>query len=149
MSLQPEEDSLLADVRVKDHATTLTTSATSLEDKPGPSTTTLQQQMVAASVDTADTCRIRSLAAGQVDRVVTAALPEGMHLSRDARLALHKAATMTVLYIGCLANEARTERQKGKRRSTLTGQDVRDALGAAGMEHLLPLMCTQTKRGRE
>ncbi|RNF04779.1 hypothetical protein TraAM80_04904 [Trypanosoma rangeli] len=40
------------------------------------------------SLSTATTLKVRSLAAGQVDRIVSAALPDGMLLSKDARTAL-------------------------------------------------------------
>lgn len=82
----------------------------------------------------------RGLAVGQVDRVVTASLPEGMHVSRDAKVALQKVATITLLYLACLADNERTQKLNGKQRSTLSVQDVRDALVAAGMGHLVPMM---------
>ncbi|CCW62838.1 unnamed protein product [Phytomonas sp. EM1] len=89
------------------------------------------------------------LAIGQVMRAVTSALPEGMHLSREARVAFQKVATTALLYIACLADDARSSRTKGKKRKTLTVQDVRDALEAAGLAHLIPLMHTTVKRNRE
>ncbi|EPY15920.1 hypothetical protein STCU_11675 [Strigomonas culicis] len=88
----------------------------------------------------------RSLAAGQVDRVVVRALPDGMHVARDARVALQKAATISLLYLTCLAEEERA--QSGKRRSTLTPADLRAGLEAAGMASLLAQMRTNTKRDR-
>lgn len=90
----------------------------------------------------------RGLAAGQVDRIVMSALPEGMHMSRDARIAFQKAATITMLYLACIADDERTQKLKGKKRSTLSVQDMRDALVAAGMGHLLPMMHWGSKRAR-
>jgi histone H3/H4 len=91
--------------------------------------------------------KARSLAAGQVNRVVDGAVPEGMSVSRDARIALQKCATISLLYLACLANAER--RAAGSSRTTLNVQDIRAALEAAGMTHLLPLMATAAKRSRD
>lgn len=90
-----------------------------------------------------------SLAAGQVDRVVLSALPDGMHLSRDARVACQKVATVSLFYLACLADDERTQKLKGRKRATLSSLDLRDAMGAAGFGHLVPLMRTLNKRSRE
>ncbi|AYU81744.1 hypothetical protein conserved [Leishmania donovani] len=91
--------------------------------------------------------KARSLAAGQVNRVVHGALPEGMSVSRDARVALQKSATISVLYLACLGDASR--KATGSTRTTLNVQDIRGAMKAAGMAHLLPLMSTAAKRGRD
>lgn len=49
--------------------------------------------------------KARSLAAGLVDRIVAAAVPAGMHVARDARIAMQKAATISLLYLSCLADD--------------------------------------------
>nr|CCD12434.1 unnamed protein product [Trypanosoma congolense IL3000] len=91
--------------------------------------------------------RARSLAAGQVDRIVTAALPDGMHIARDARIAMQKAATVSLLYLSCLADDER--RRETRRRVTLTANDIKVALKAGGMGHLAAQLGTgQVKRGR-
>ena len=74
------------------------------------------------------------LAVGQVDRVVKAALPEGAHISKDARVAMHKAATIFLLMISALAEEEKSHQTK--RKATLSGQDIQRAFQAAGFEHL-------------
>ncbi|GET91527.1 hypothetical protein, conserved [Leishmania tarentolae] len=91
--------------------------------------------------------KARSLAAGQVNRVVQEALPEGISVSRDARIALQKCATISVLYLACLGDASR--KSTGSTRTTLNVQDIRGAIEAAGMAYLLPLMSTATKRGRD
>ncbi|KAG8343093.1 hypothetical protein ERJ75_001828400 [Trypanosoma vivax] len=101
-----------------------------------------QQQSSAA-----DTGRTRPLAAGQVNRAVSAVLPEGMYVSRDARIALQKAATVAVFYLACLAEDERS--RESKRRVTLSSNDIKAALKAGGMGHLLPLLSGgQMKRVR-
>ncbi|KAH9578892.1 hypothetical protein LSM04_007188 [Trypanosoma melophagium] len=91
--------------------------------------------------------KVRSLAAGQVDRVVAAAMPNGMHLSRDARVALQKSAAVFLMYIACLAEESRS--RVNVKRVTLSSQDIRTALTDAGMSHLVPLLSTgNLKRAR-
>ncbi|ESL05531.1 hypothetical protein TRSC58_06817 [Trypanosoma rangeli SC58] len=92
------------------------------------------------SLAAATTLRVRSLAAGQVDRTVSAALPDGMLLSKDARIALQKAATLFLLYLSCLAEDERS--RDATKRVTLSAQDIRLALKAAGMAHLIPLLST-------
>ncbi|KPI90772.1 hypothetical protein ABL78_0005 [Leptomonas seymouri] len=91
--------------------------------------------------------KARSLAAGQVNRIVDGALPEGMSVSRDARIALQKCATISLLYLASLADAER--KAVGSSRTTLNVQDVRAALAAAGMAHLLPLMTAAPKRSRD
>ncbi|RNF04780.1 hypothetical protein TraAM80_04905 [Trypanosoma rangeli] len=92
------------------------------------------------SLSTATTLKVRSLAAGQVDRIVSAALPDGMLLSKDARTALQKAATLFLFYLSCLAEDERS--RDATKRVTLSAQDIRSALKAAGMAHLIPLLST-------
>ncbi|CBZ29579.1 conserved hypothetical protein [Leishmania mexicana MHOM/GT/2001/U1103] len=99
------------------------------------------------SAGTGASVKARSLAAGQVNRVVHGALPEGISLSRDARIALQKCATISVLYLACLGDASR--KATGSARTTLNVQDIRGAMEAAGMAHLLPLMSTAAKRGRD
>lgn len=103
------------------------------------------EPVVAAEV--APLPKARSLAAGQVNRVVEEALPDGVHVSRDARVALQKAGTITLLYLACLAEEERKRGRKGG--ATMTVQDVHGAMEAAGFAHLIPLVRTSTKRTRE
>lgn len=91
--------------------------------------------------------KARSLAAGQVNRIIDGALPDGMSVSRDARIALHKCATISLLYLACLADAER--KAAGSSRTTLNVYDIRAALEAAGMAHLLPLMTTSAKRSRD
>ncbi|KPA84748.1 hypothetical protein ABB37_01242 [Leptomonas pyrrhocoris] len=93
------------------------------------------------------TVKARSLAAGQVNRIVEDALPEGISVSRDARVALQKCATISLLYLACLADAER--KAAGSSRTTLNVQDIRAALEAAGMAHLVPLMTTAPKRSRD
>ncbi|KAG5470591.1 hypothetical protein LSCM1_01836 [Leishmania martiniquensis] len=90
--------------------------------------------------------KARSLAAGQVNRIVDEALPEGISASRDARIALHKCATIALVYLACLGDANR--KAAGSARTTLNVQDIRGAMEAAGMAHLMPLMTTLPKRGR-
>ncbi|KEG14857.1 hypothetical protein DQ04_00281200 [Trypanosoma grayi] len=93
------------------------------------------------------TSKMRSLAAGQVDRAVAAALPNGMHVSKDARIAFQKAATVFLMYLSCLADDERSG--ESKKRVTLCAQDIKGALKAAGMGHLVPLLSIgHMKRGR-
>eukprot|EP00796_Vickermania_ingenoplastis_P013237 gene13237-9083_t len=95
----------------------------------------------------------RTLAPAQVDRIVKAALPDGMLLSREAKVALQKAAAITVLYLGCMAaaeRDAPSVKKKG--RTTLLPVDIAEGLEAAGFAHLLPQMTTLSaspKRGRD
>lgn len=91
--------------------------------------------------------KARSLAAGQVNRIIDGALPEGMSISRDARIALQKCATISLLYLACLADAER--KAAGSSRTTLNVQDIRSGMEAAGMKHLLPLMSTAAKRARD
>lgn len=100
-----------------------------------------------SSSASATASKTRSLAAGQVNRVVDAALPAGMSVSRDARIALQKCATISVLYLACLADAER--KSGGSSRTTLNVQDIRAALEAAGMAHVVPLMTTAAKRSRD
>ncbi|CBH18571.1 hypothetical protein, conserved [Trypanosoma brucei gambiense DAL972] len=91
--------------------------------------------------------KARSLAAGQVDRIVAAAVPAGMHVARDARIAMQKAATISLLYLSCLADDEHS--RESRRRVTLSANDIKTALKAGGMGHLVPLLPTgQVKRGR-
>ncbi|ORC88289.1 uncharacterized protein TM35_000171610 [Trypanosoma theileri] len=91
--------------------------------------------------------KVRSLAAGQVDRVVASALPNGMHISKDARVALQKSAAVFLMYIACLAEDSRS--RVNVKRVTLSSQDIRTALVDAGMSHLVPLLSTgNLKRAR-
>ena len=87
---------------------------------------------------------IDPLAVGQVDRVVKAALPTGMHVAKDARVAMHKAATICLLMISALAEEEKSHQTK--RKATLTGQDIQRAFQAAGFGHLAQELIL--KRGR-
>ncbi|RNF25098.1 uncharacterized protein Tco025E_02331 [Trypanosoma conorhini] len=96
---------------------------------------------------TAATLKVRSLASGQVDRTVSAALPDGMLLSKDARVAFQKAASLFLLYLSCLAEDERS--REAKKRVTLSAQDIKLALKAAGMAHLLPLLSTGTHMKRQ
>ncbi|KAG5496249.1 hypothetical protein JKF63_02550 [Porcisia hertigi] len=91
--------------------------------------------------------KVRSLAAGQVNRIVDGVLAEGISVSRDARIALQKCATISVLYLACLGDASR--KATGSARTTLSVQDIRGALEAAGMSHLLPLMSMAVKRRRD
>ncbi|AIO01082.1 hypothetical protein LPMP_321970 [Leishmania panamensis] len=91
--------------------------------------------------------KARSLAAGQVNRIVDGALPEGISVSRDARIALQKCATISFFYLACLGDSSR--KATGSTRTTLNVQDIRGAMEAAGMAHLLPLMSMAAKRGRD
>ncbi|KAK7199791.1 hypothetical protein NESM_000026000 [Novymonas esmeraldas] len=91
--------------------------------------------------------KARSLAAGQVNRLVDGALPAGMSVSRDARIALQKCATVALFYLACLADAER--KAAGSSRTTLNVQDIRGAMEAAGLAHLVPLLSTAAKRGRD
>ncbi|KAG5470173.1 hypothetical protein LSCM4_02867 [Leishmania orientalis] len=95
----------------------------------------------------APSVKVRSLAAGQVNRIVDGALPEGISVSRDARIALQKCATISLFYLACLGDANR--KASGSARTTLNVQDIRGAMEAAGMAHLLPLMSTAPKRLRD
>ncbi|XP_013420326.1 DNA polymerase epsilon subunit 3-like [Lingula anatina] len=59
-----------------------------------------------------------------VTRIIKDALPEGVNISKDARLAISKAASVFVLYTTSCANNFA---MKAKRK-TLTGQDVISAM---------------------
>lgn len=91
--------------------------------------------------------RTHVLASGQVDRVVSGSITDGLHLSREARIAFQKVGTIAVLYLTCLANENRL--RTGKKRATLSVQDITEALTSAGMSHLIASMHTRSKRARE
>lgn len=114
-----------------------------------------------------------ALAAGQVDKCIRVALQEAsaqgsrreahpveddaepqhahpasqFHISKEAKLALHKAATMTVLMLSTLAEEERVSggptkkgnKSKAKKvtRTTLTADDVSAGAVAGGIEDLL------------
>jgi hypothetical protein len=84
------------------------------------------------------------LAMGQVDRAVKAALPTGLHISKDARVAMHKAATMFLLLISTLVEDEKS--RQPKRKATLSGVDIQRALNAAGFDRLASDLTL--KRGR-
>ncbi|KAF8279570.1 hypothetical protein TcG_00163 [Trypanosoma cruzi] len=105
-----------------------------------PTTPDTMKDFPATIPVTATAMKVRSLAAGQVDRTVSAALPDGMHVSKDARIAFQKAATLFLFYLSCLAEDERS--REGRKRVTLSAHDIKSALKAAGMSHLLPLLGT-------
>lgn len=107
---------------------------------------------------------LHGLALTQVDRIVKAVLPESMTLSKDARVALQKIATVTVLYLGAMAaaerdappqaalhnEEGRGIKQKKKppvARSTLLPSDVVAAMEAAGWGDLVPQLSMMRSDG--
>ncbi|PBJ80222.1 hypothetical protein BCY84_01725 [Trypanosoma cruzi cruzi] len=73
-----------------------------------PTTPDTMKDFPATIPVTATAMKVRSLAAGQVDRTVSAALPDGMHVSKDARIAFQKAATLFLFYLSCLAEDERS-----------------------------------------
>lgn len=81
-----------------------------------------------------------------MERVINEVLPSDMLISREARIAFQKAASVSILYISSLANNSR--QSNGKKRTTLNAQDIRSAIHAAGMSHLIPEMNSLKKRSR-
>ena len=87
------------------------------------------------------------LAVGQIDRVVKDELQRSypdtaIVVSKEAKVALHKATNITLLMLATLADEERKGTQEGPAkkkapRSTLTVDDVDAALEAAGFGDLL------------
>ena len=94
---------------------------------------------------------ITPLAVGQVDKAAKRDLRDGVRLSKECRIALHKAATITVMMLGTLADEARFETAKGskKPRETLTGADVVKALDEAGMSAVAQRIDNGKKRKKQ
>lgn len=94
------------------------------------------------------------LAFSQVDHVVKDALPSGVHATKDAKIVLHKAANIFVVYMEALITDARVGRLHTKKgvpklpkRVLITPADVRSALEDAGMGHLVPQL-SSSKRPR-
>lgn len=82
---------------------------------------------------------LQGLASAQVNRVAKSALPPSMLLSKDAKAALQKAATVAVWYIGAVAATARDgEETKKKTRLTLLPVDVTNGLEAGGWGSIIP-----------
>lgn len=91
----------------------------SLGDEPGTTTTTttkMSKKKQAQAAAAAAEAEAASLAAGellpypsaQVDAILQKSLPEGVTVSREARIALHRAATITTLMLSTLAEAERT-----------------------------------------
>ncbi|KAK9877234.1 hypothetical protein WA026_016980 [Henosepilachna vigintioctopunctata] len=68
-----------------------------------------------------------------IQKIIKEALPESVHIGKDARSALSRAASVFVLYI---TSQASKQAQKFKRK-TLSGQDVMNALSDLGFEEFL------------
>lgn len=117
------------------------------------------------------TSAVQPLAPSQVDHVVKSALPQGFHMSREAKVAVQKSATMFVLLmetlitsdksqhlLGQLEQQLKRKRKDdrstddiaqvyGGRRILVSAADVRKALEDGGMAHIVPQL-TATKRSR-
>lgn len=103
---------------------------------------------------------IHGIPVAQVDRIARSALPEGMTLSKEAKVMLQQAATVAVLYLGAMASNEHEgsggtkKTQKAKKvRSTLLPIDVLDGLAAGGWSHIIPEIQmygrATTKRARD
>ncbi|CAB3359413.1 DNA polymerase epsilon subunit 3 [Cloeon dipterum] len=66
-----------------------------------------------------------------VSRLVKEALPEGVNLSKEARVALARSASVFVLYLTSSANMLASK----DKRSTIRGQDVMKALDETDFSH--------------
>lgn len=79
-----------------------------------------------------------------VTRIIKDAIPEGVNVSKEARLAISKAASVFVLYATSCSNNFAL---KGKRK-TITAQDVMAAMDDMEFEHFVePLqLCLENYR---
>ena len=76
---------------------------------------------------------VHPIALSQIDKVAKANLSPGMRLDRNAKVALHRAAHVFVLYAATLADDERKVAGKAKR-ATLLETDVTKALHEAGFD---------------
>jgi len=80
----------------------------------------------------AATSTAQPIVAGQVDRVVKKVLPEDVpNVAKDARVAMHKAANITLLMLSAMVQD------QGRSRRTVTAADVKQAMTHAGFGHLI------------
>ncbi|XP_064395343.1 DNA polymerase epsilon subunit 3-like [Halichondria panicea] len=75
-----------------------------------------------------------SLPASVVTRIVKEALPEGVNISKEARTAIGKAASVFILYSTACANNFALK----SKRKTLNAADVFSALEDMEFEHFAP-----------
>jgi hypothetical protein len=92
------------------------------------------------------------LAPSQVDQVVKRTVPQGYHVSKDAKAAINKSANIFILYMEALISSERVgalhaSKRHPPKRIIISAADVKKALQDAGMSHLLPQM-TSNKRSR-
>eukprot|EP00123_Amoebidium_parasiticum_P022793 comp9511_c0_seq1/m.4548 comp9511_c0_seq1/g.4548 ORF comp9511_c0_seq1/g.4548 comp9511_c0_seq1/m.4548 type:complete len:135 (-) comp9511_c0_seq1:616-1020(-) len=67
----------------------------------------------------------RDLPTAAIMRIAKEGLPEGFNISKDAKVALVKAATHFIVHTTTYANEITVK----KKRKTITGEDVIEAMG--------------------
>ncbi len=70
----------------------------------------------------------------QMNDICSKALPPGVSLARDAKVALNKVANVAALIIATVADD---RRQRSSKRATLSVDDVREALGDLGFSSSL------------
>ncbi|XP_065192900.1 DNA polymerase epsilon subunit 3-like [Sycon ciliatum] len=75
-----------------------------------------------------------NLPASVVTRIMKEAIPDGVAVSKEARQAISKAASVFVLYCTACANSHATK----VKRKTLLGADVLAAMGDMEFEHFVP-----------
>ena len=73
---------------------------------------------------------VQPLAVSQVDKVAKARLANGTVMQKQARVALHRAAHMFIMYTATMADDVRKAQKK--KRTTLTAVDVETAVEEAG-----------------
>lgn len=105
---------------------------------------------VLMELDNSNSIGPQPLAPSQVDQVIKSALPPGYHVAKDAKVALHKAANLCVMYLEALISNEKCSvmsKRGPPKRATVSAADVRRALEDAGMPHILPQL-SANKRTR-